>query len=103
MSLATTKAVDAVREIADREAATVTADTGCAYAKVYGGLERRGIDPLIPARKDFRIPADSDPPASRNPGGPDARGRAPQLQSSTSPWLGGGTAALVSGCVEPVE
>ena len=44
--------VDAVREIADREIVTVTADAGYAYAKVYGGLERRGIDPLIPARKD---------------------------------------------------
>ena len=44
--------VDDVREITGREIVTVTADTGYAYAKVYGGLERRGIDPLIPARKD---------------------------------------------------
>ena len=44
--------VDEVREIAGREIATVTADAGYAYAQVYGGLERRGIDPLIPARKD---------------------------------------------------
>ena len=30
----------------------MTADAGSAYAKVYGGLERRGIDPLIPAKKE---------------------------------------------------
>ena len=30
---------------AGREIATVTADAGYAYAQVYGGLERRGIDP----------------------------------------------------------
>jgi transposase len=30
----------------------VTADAGYAYAKVYGGLERRGIDPLIPAKAE---------------------------------------------------
>ncbi len=44
--------VDEVREIAGREIATVTADAGYAYAQVYGGLERRSIDPLIPARKE---------------------------------------------------
>ena len=44
--------VDEVREIAGREIATVTADTGYAYAGVYGRLERRGIDPLIPAKKE---------------------------------------------------
>ena len=44
--------VDAVQEIADREIATVTADAGYAYAKVYGALERRRIDPLIPAKKE---------------------------------------------------
>lgn len=44
--------VDEVREIAGREIATVTADAGYAYAKVYAGLERRGIDPLIPAKKE---------------------------------------------------
>ena len=31
---------------------TVTADAGYAYGKVYGGLERRGIDPLIPAKAE---------------------------------------------------
>jgi hypothetical protein len=31
---------------------TVTADAGYAYAKVYGALERRGIDPLIPAKAE---------------------------------------------------
>ena len=44
--------VDAMQEIADRAITTVTADAGYAYAKVYGGLERRGIDPLIPAKKE---------------------------------------------------
>jgi DDE family transposase len=31
---------------------TVTADDGYAYAKVYGALERRGIDALIPAKAE---------------------------------------------------
>ena len=44
--------VDAVQEIADRAISTVTADAGYAYAKVYSGLERRGIDPLIPAKRE---------------------------------------------------
>ena len=44
--------VDAVQEIADRTISTVTADAGYAYGKVYGGLERRGIDPLIPAKRE---------------------------------------------------
>ena len=44
--------VDAVQEIADRPISTVTADAGYAYAKVYGGLERREIDPLIPAKRE---------------------------------------------------
>ena len=44
--------VDAVREIADCAITTVTGDAGYAYAKVYGALERRGIDPLIPAKKE---------------------------------------------------
>jgi len=44
--------VDEVRELSGGEIATVTADAGYAYAKVYGELERRGIDPLIPAKKE---------------------------------------------------
>ena len=44
--------VDEVRAIAGREIETVTADAGYAYARVYGGLERRGIDAVIPVRKD---------------------------------------------------
>ena len=44
--------VDEVRAIAGREIEMVTADAGYAYARVYGGLERRGIDPVIPVRKD---------------------------------------------------
>ncbi|MCK1575090.1 hypothetical protein IVB09_26900 [Bradyrhizobium sp. 174] len=31
---------------------TVTADAGYAYAKVYGALERRGIDALIPTKAE---------------------------------------------------
>lgn len=30
---------------------TITADQGYAYGKVYSALERRGIDPVIPAKK----------------------------------------------------
>ena len=44
--------VDAVRETMGRAIGTVTADAGYAYAKVFGGLERRRIDPVIPTRKD---------------------------------------------------
>ena len=31
---------------------TITADQGYAYGKVYDALERRGIDPVIPAKKE---------------------------------------------------
>ena len=31
---------------------TITADQGYAYGKVYGALERRKIDPVIPAKKE---------------------------------------------------
>ena len=44
--------VEAVCELSGGDIATVTADSGYAYAKVYGALERRGIDPVIPARKE---------------------------------------------------
>lgn len=44
--------VDEVRQISGRAIKTVTADAGYAYGKVYGGLERRGIDPLIPAKAE---------------------------------------------------
>ena len=44
--------VDAVRETTGRAIGTVTADAGYAYARVFGGLERRRIDPVIPTRKD---------------------------------------------------
>ena len=46
-------AADRRRLAVSRAIATVTADAGYAYAKVYGGLERRGIDPLIPAKKEL--------------------------------------------------
>ena len=44
--------VDEVRATTGHEMKTVTADAGYAYGKVYGGLERRGIDPLIPAKRE---------------------------------------------------
>ena len=44
--------VDEVRRISGREIGMVTADAGYAYAKVYGRLERRRIDPLIPAKRE---------------------------------------------------
>lgn len=44
--------VDAVAAATGIIAKTVTADQGYAYGKVYGGLERRAIDPLIPAKKE---------------------------------------------------
>src|SRR5262249_36877822 len=42
--------VDEVRATTGVDIKTVTADAGCAYAKVYGALERRGIDALIPVK-----------------------------------------------------
>jgi hypothetical protein len=39
--------IDATMATTDRPITTVTADAGYAYAKVYGALEQRGIDPLI--------------------------------------------------------
>jgi len=44
--------VDAVRAATGQDITTVTADAGYAYAKVYGALERRHIDPLIPAKAE---------------------------------------------------
>ncbi len=44
--------INAVRELSGREAALVTADSGYAYSKVYGALERRGVAALIPAKKE---------------------------------------------------
>jgi transposase len=44
--------IDAVTATTGNTAKTVTADQGYAYGKVYGGLERRGVDPLIPAKKE---------------------------------------------------
>ena len=42
--------IDAAAATTGRKPATVTADAGYAYGKVYGDLERRGIDPVIPAK-----------------------------------------------------
>jgi transposase len=44
--------VDGAAAATGRTAETVTADQGYAYGKVYGALERRGIDPVIPAKKE---------------------------------------------------
>ena len=44
--------VDEVEATTGIDIKTVTADAGYAYAKVYGALERRGIDALIPAKAE---------------------------------------------------
>ena len=44
--------LDATAATTGRAIVTATADAGYAYAKVYGGLERRGIDPLIPTKAE---------------------------------------------------
>ena len=44
--------VDAVTAITNTPVKVVTADQGYAYGKVFGGLERRGVDPVIPAKKE---------------------------------------------------
>ena len=44
--------VDEVKATTGINIKTITADAGYAYAKVYGALERRGIDALIPAKAE---------------------------------------------------
>ena len=44
--------VDEVEATTGIDIKTATADAGYAYAKVYGALERRGIDALIPAKAE---------------------------------------------------
>jgi hypothetical protein len=44
--------VDATMATTGVAITTMTADAGYAYAKVYGAMERRGIDPIIPAKVD---------------------------------------------------
>jgi transposase len=44
--------LDATAATTGQAIITATADAGYAYAKVYSGLEKRGIDPLIPAKAD---------------------------------------------------
>lgn len=44
--------VDATMATTGVSITTVTADAGYAYAKVYGALERRGIDALIPSKAE---------------------------------------------------
>jgi hypothetical protein len=43
---------DAVAMTTGTAIKTITADQGYAYGKVYAALERRGIDPVIPAKKE---------------------------------------------------
>ena len=49
-------------EVVHVDATPVRADAGYAYGKACGGLERRGIDPAVPAK---RAPARSRVPTSR--------------------------------------
>ena len=44
--------LEAVCELSGRAPEMVTADSGYAYSKVYGALERRGVDALIPAKRE---------------------------------------------------
>ena len=44
--------IDAAAATTGQTITTATADAGYAYGKVYGGLERRGIDALIPAKAE---------------------------------------------------
>ena len=44
--------LDATAATTGQAIRTATADAGYAYGKVYGGLERRGIDPIIPAKAE---------------------------------------------------
>jgi len=44
--------IDAAAATIGREVKFVTADAGYAYGRVYGDLERRGIDPVIPAKAE---------------------------------------------------
>ena len=44
--------IDAAATTTGCKPVTVTADAGYAYAKVYGDLEERGIDPVIPAKTE---------------------------------------------------
>lgn len=45
------KQVDQIQEVTGQKISTVTADSGYAYAKIYSGLEKRDIDPIIPPKK----------------------------------------------------
>lgn len=44
--------LDATAATTGQAVTTATADAGYSYAKVYGGLERRGIDAVIPAKAE---------------------------------------------------
>jgi uncharacterized protein YggE len=60
--------VDEVQATTGNDIKTVTADAGYAYAKVYGALERRGIDALIPTKAEpIRSPVPLRSPATTAP------------------------------------
>src|SRR5829696_5311579 len=44
--------IDAAAETTGVSIKTATGDSGYAYAKVFGGLERRGIDAVIPSKAE---------------------------------------------------
>jgi transposase len=44
--------IEAIAAATGEAIVTVTADAGYAYGKIYGGLERRGIEALIPAKAE---------------------------------------------------
>jgi hypothetical protein len=52
--------IDAAAATTGKTITTVTADAGYAYGKVYGGMERRGIDPIIPAYAFEYLEANAD-------------------------------------------
>jgi hypothetical protein len=70
----------------------VTADAGYAYRKVYGDLEQRGIDPVIPAKAEpirsavplRRFRYDAKARHSALPARQDLKARAPQLNTAVS-------------------
>jgi transposase len=96
--------IDAAATTTGRKPVTVTADAGYAYGKVYGDLEERGIDPVIPAKAEpirstvplrrFRYDAKHDIlrcPRSKilRPGRPIEHGRFSTQKSATAraaPW-----------------
>ena len=101
--------LDAVCELTGRAPAVVTADSGYAYSKVYGALERRGVDAVIPAKKEpsqSRVPLqlfryDERRKVVKCPGGQTLR---PRKETERGRWYGSRTrdcagCALRSDCL----